>query len=82
MDGGEGQGVSKAANQRLQSAFGTIESLTAAVGIDIQEVLAAAASRQLGTGRKDDAVTSVPPSNGETDTSPTAASAQTGTQEG
>jgi flotillin len=50
MDGGEGQGVSKAANQRLQSAFGTIESLTAAIGIDIQGVLAAAAARQLGTG--------------------------------
>jgi len=50
MDGGEGQGVSKAANQRLQSAFATIESVSTAIGIDIQAVLAAAAARQLETG--------------------------------
>ncbi len=50
MDGGGGQGVNNAVNQRLQGAFGTIEALTSALGIDIQGVLAAAASRQLGTG--------------------------------
>lgn len=50
MDGGSGQAVSNAANQRLQSAFGTIEALTSAIGIDIQGVLAAAANRHLGTG--------------------------------
>ncbi len=39
MDGGEGQGVSNALNQRVRGAYGTLEGLASVLGLDIQEVL-------------------------------------------
>ncbi len=45
MDGGSGAGVSNAVNQRVQGAFGTMEALGSALGIDIQEVVQGAAAR-------------------------------------
>lgn len=45
MDGGSGDGVSNAANQRLNAAYRTLEGLGSAFGIDIQSVLQNAARR-------------------------------------
>lgn len=45
VDGGDGQGVANAANQRVGGAFGTIERLTSSLGLDIEEVLKNAARR-------------------------------------
>jgi len=48
LDGGSGTGVSNAVNQRVQGALGTVEAVSAAVGVDIQSVLQAAAKRVEG----------------------------------
>ncbi len=48
LDGGSGTAVSNAVNQRVQGALGTVEAVSAAVGIDIQSVLQAAARRVEG----------------------------------
>lgn len=45
MDGGAGDGVSNAANQRVNAAYRTLEGLGSAFGIDIQEVIRNAAKR-------------------------------------
>lgn len=45
MDGGAGDGVANAANQRINAAYRTMEGLGSALGIDIQQVLQAAAAR-------------------------------------
>jgi flotillin len=45
MDGGAGDGVSNAANQRVNAAYRTLEGLGSAFGIDIQAVLQQAAKR-------------------------------------
>jgi len=45
MDGGAGDGVANAANQRINAAFKTLEGLGSAFGIDIQQVLQGAARR-------------------------------------
>jgi flotillin len=45
LDGGGGEGVSNAVNQRVHGALGTIEALSAAVGVDVQEVLQNASKR-------------------------------------
>lgn len=45
LDSGGGHGVSNAVNQRVHGALGTLEALSAAVGLDIQEVLQGAAKR-------------------------------------
>jgi flotillin len=45
MDGGAGDGVSNAANQRVNAAYRTLEGLGSAFGIDIQSVLQQAAKR-------------------------------------
>jgi flotillin len=45
MDGGDGQGVANAANQKVQAAYRTMEGLASAFGIDIQEVVRNAARR-------------------------------------
>ena len=39
MDGGEGDGVSNALNQRVKGAYGTMEGLASALGLDIRKVL-------------------------------------------
>ena len=39
MDGGKGEGVSNAINQRVKGAYGTMEGLASVLGLDIQEVL-------------------------------------------
>ena len=49
LDGGSGEGVSNAVNQRVHGALGTMEAISAAVGVDIQDVLQGAA-RKLGKG--------------------------------
>ena len=49
MDGGSGDGVSNAANQRINAAYKTLEGLGSAFGIDIQQVLQGAAKR-VGSG--------------------------------
>ena len=45
LDGGGGEGVSNAVNQRVYGALGTMEAISSAVGVDIQEVLQGAAKR-------------------------------------
>ncbi len=45
LDGGAGDGVGNAANQRVNAAFRTIEGLGSAFGVDIQSVLQAAARK-------------------------------------
>ncbi|MGD2122406.1 MAG: SPFH domain-containing protein [Gemmatimonadota bacterium] len=45
LDGGGGEGVSNAVNQRVHGALGTVEAISSAVGVDIQEVLQGAAKR-------------------------------------
>lgn len=45
MDGGAGDGVGNAANQRVNAAYKTLEGLGSAFGIDIQSVLQQAAKR-------------------------------------
>lgn len=50
LDGGSGTGVSNAVNQRVQGALGTVEAISAAVGVDIQSVLQAAARKVEGGG--------------------------------
>jgi flotillin len=45
MDSGQGNAVSNAVNQRVKGAFGTLEGLSQALGIDIQQVLQTAAAR-------------------------------------
>ena len=45
MDGGAGDGVANAANQRINAAYRTMEGLGSALGIDIQQVLQSAAAR-------------------------------------
>jgi flotillin len=45
LDSGVGEGVSNAVNQRVRGALGTVEALSAAVGVDIQDVLQGAAKR-------------------------------------
>jgi flotillin len=50
LDGGGGEGVSNAVNQRVHGALGTVEAISSAVGVDIQEVLQGAA-RKIGKGQ-------------------------------
>ena len=45
MDGGDGEGVNNAVNQRVKGAYGTLEGLASSLGIDIQEVLQGAVAR-------------------------------------
>jgi len=45
MDGGAGDGVGNAANQRINAAYKTLEGLSSAFGIDITQVLQSAARR-------------------------------------
>jgi flotillin len=45
LDGGSGDGVSNAANQRVNAALRTMEGLASAFGVDIQKVLQSAARR-------------------------------------
>jgi flotillin len=45
MDGGSGDGVGNAANQRINAAFQTLEGLGSAFGIDIAQVLQGAGKR-------------------------------------
>lgn len=59
MDGGQGDGVGNAANQRVNAAYRTLEGLGSAFGIDIQEVLQSAAKRVSPPPPK--AVTPLPP---------------------
>lgn len=49
LDGGGGKGVSNAVNQKVHGALGTMEAISAAVGVDIQEVLQEAA-KKVGSG--------------------------------
>ena len=50
MDGGQGDGVSKALNQRVRGAYGTMQGLASVLGLDIEEVL----RRAVGAGPTDD----------------------------
>jgi flotillin len=45
LDGGGGEGVSNAVNQRVHGALGTLEAVSAAVGVDIQDILQGAAKK-------------------------------------
>jgi flotillin len=42
LDGGDGMGVSNAANQRVRGALGTLETMASALGLDLEEVMRAA----------------------------------------
>lgn len=48
LDGGGGEGVSNAVNQRVHGALGTVEAISAAVGVDIQDVLQGAVKKVSG----------------------------------
>lgn len=48
MDGGEGSGVSNALNQRVKGAYGTLEGLASALGLDLEQVLRRAAGGHPG----------------------------------
>jgi flotillin len=50
LDGGDGEGVSNAANQRVKGAFGTLEGIAASLGLDLEEVIRAANRKALETG--------------------------------
>lgn len=39
MDGGKGDGVSNALNQRVRGAYGTMEGLASVLGLDLEEIL-------------------------------------------
>jgi flotillin len=52
MDGGDGDAVNNAVNQRVKGAYGTLEGLAASLGLDIQEVLEGATARLHAGGRK------------------------------
>lgn len=60
MDGGDGEGVSNAVNQRVRGALGTVEGVAAALGLDIEEVLKAANRTAMKTAQ-------VPAGSGEAD---------------
>ncbi len=45
LDGGSGDGSANALNQRLQSAYGTMESISSLLGIDLAQVLGEASKR-------------------------------------
>jgi flotillin len=45
LDGGSGTGVGNAVNQRVHGALGTVEAISAAVGLDIRSLLQAAARK-------------------------------------
>ena len=49
LDGGGGEGVSNAVNQKVYGALGTMEAISSAVGVDIQDVLQGAA-KKIGSG--------------------------------
>ena len=49
LDSGGGEGVSNAVNQRVHGALGTVEAISAAVGVDIQDILQGAA-RKISSG--------------------------------
>ena len=49
LDGGGGEGVSNAVNQKVYGALGTMEAISSAVGVDIQDVLQGAA-KKIGGG--------------------------------
>jgi flotillin len=53
LDGGSGSGVANAVNQRVHGALGTMEAISSAVGVDIQDVLQGA-SKKLGGGEEDE----------------------------
>ncbi len=54
MDSGDGTAVGNAVNQKLKGAFSTLESVSQAIGIDVQGVLQDAATRVRGTAASDD----------------------------
>ncbi|MBT8489375.1 MAG: flotillin family protein [Gemmatimonadetes bacterium] len=49
MDGADGNALAGAVNQRVKGALGTVESIAAALGLDIEEVLKAANRRAMAT---------------------------------
>ncbi len=62
LDGGEGEGVANAANQRVRGALGTIEAMASSVGLDLEAVLHAANRKALTTARDTSAVYARPES--------------------
>ncbi|MGI9626090.1 MAG: flotillin family protein [Longimicrobiales bacterium] len=46
MDGGGGEGVSNALNQRVRGAYGTMEGVASVLGLDLEEVLKSAVGRE------------------------------------
>jgi flotillin len=62
MDGGDGGGVANAANQRVRGALGTIETMAASLGLDLEEVLKAANRKVLSTANDRGGVSAVRPS--------------------
>ncbi|MEQ9569080.1 MAG: SPFH domain-containing protein [Longimicrobiales bacterium] len=51
LDGGDGEGVANAANQKVRGALGTVEALASSLGLDLEEVLRAANRKALEAGR-------------------------------
>jgi flotillin len=51
LDGGDGDGVANAVNQRVRGALSTVETLASSLGLDLEEVLKAANRHALQSGR-------------------------------
>ncbi len=51
LDGGDGEGLANAANQRVRGALGTVEAMASALGLDLEEVMRAANRRMLQSSR-------------------------------
>jgi flotillin len=58
LDGGDGDGVANAANQRVRVALSTIETLASSLGLDLEEVLKAANRHALQSGRSSESTES------------------------
>jgi flotillin len=56
LDGGEGNGVANAANQRVRGALGTLEGMASALGLDLEEVIRAANRTSLAVAPVGDGV--------------------------
>lgn len=56
MDGGDGQGLTGAANQRVKAAVGMLENLSGVYGIDMEDLFRAVAVRAGATDGKADAI--------------------------
>jgi len=63
MDGGDGEAVSGAINQRVRGALGTLEGTAAALGLDIEEMMKAVNRKAMATASGSEATAVTAPKN-------------------